>query len=144
MVPVQFELVCSKLRCSEIAPVTLETLPGKNDINTQMQIRSIISAPVLHPTIAPPPISADINIYLHSEVTELATNLANGGSIDHFMLPQGILDQVDNDEKKTLLERKLQKCSDKKLHREAQIQFQSKHNNSTAIMTYNSTAVAKR
>ena len=114
---------CSKLKCSDIAAKTLETLPGMNDINTQMQIRSIISAPVLHPTIAPPPISADINIDLHSEVTELATNLANGGSIDHFMLPQGILDQVDNDGKiilltrkrdnlKTLLERKLQKLQE--------------------------------
>ena len=36
----------------------LETLPRMNDMNTQMQIRNIISAPVLHPTIAPPPISA--------------------------------------------------------------------------------------
>jgi hypothetical protein len=94
-----------------------------------MQIRSIISAPVLHPAVAPPPVSAFSNgdlgarlitiVDLHNEVTELATNLVNGGSIVQFMLPQGILDQVDNDGKiilltrkrdylKTLLERKLQ------------------------------------
>ena len=58
-----------------------------------MQIRSISSAPVLHPTIAPFPISAISNGDLGakqitiidlqselSEVTELATNLVNGGS----------------------------------------------------------------
>ena len=82
----------------------------------QMQIRSIISAPVLHPTIAPPPISAcDLGaklitiIDLQSEVAQLATNLANlvnGGSMDHFMVAQGILDQVDNDGKIILLTRK--------------------------------------
>ena len=104
-----------------------------NDINSQMKIRSIFSAPVLHPTIAPPPVSAFSNgdlvaklitiVDLHNEVTELATNLVNGGSIDQFMLPQGILDQVDNDGKiilltrkrdylKTLLERKLQKLQE--------------------------------
>ena len=101
--------VCSKLKCNDIAAETLKTRPGMNDINTQMQIRSIISAPVLHPTIAPPPVSAFSNgdlgaklitiVDLHNEVTELATNLVNGGSIDHFMLPQGILDQVNNDGK---------------------------------------------
>ena len=82
----------------------------------QMQIRSIISALVLHPTIAPPPISAyDLGaklitiIDLQSEVAQLATNLANlvnGGSMDHFMVAQGILDQVDNDGKIILLTRK--------------------------------------
>ena len=76
-------------------------LPRMNDMNTQMkmQIRSIISAPVLHPTIAPPPISAcDLGaklitiIDLQSEVAQLATNLANlvnGGSMDHFVLLKG-------------------------------------------------------
>ena len=129
----KFDQVGSKLKCSDIAAETLETLPGMNDINSQMQIRSIISAPVLHPTIAPPPVSAFSNgdlgaklitiVDLHNEVTELATNLVNGGSIDQFMLPQGILDQVDNDGKiilltrkrdylKTLLERKLQKLQE--------------------------------
>ena len=104
-----------------------------HDINTQMQISSIISAPVLHHTIAPPPISAFSNgdlgakfitiVDLNSEVTELATNLVKGGSIDHFMLPQGILDHVNNDGKiilltrkwnnlKTLLERKLKKLQE--------------------------------
>ena len=83
----------------------------------KMQIRSIISAPVLHPTIAPPPISAcDLGaklitiIDLQSEVAQLATNLANlvnGGSMDHFMVAQGILDQVYNDGKNILLTRKL-------------------------------------
>ena len=58
MEPVQ---VCSKLKRSDIAAETLETLPGMNDINTQIQIRSIISAPVLHPTIAPPPVSSFSN-----------------------------------------------------------------------------------
>ena len=87
----------------------------------QMQIRSIVSAPVLHPTIAPPPISAgDLGaklitiIDLQSEVAQLATNLANlvngghyhPGSMDHFMVAQGILDQVDNDGKIILLTRK--------------------------------------
>ena len=76
----------------DIAAETLETLPGTNDINSQMEIRRIISAPVLHPTIAPPPVSAFSNgdlvvklitiVHLHNEVTELATNLVNGGSID--------------------------------------------------------------
>ena len=57
----------------------IETLPGMNDMNPQMQIRSIISAPVLHPTIAPPPISSLSNgdfgvklitiIDFHSKVT---------------------------------------------------------------------------
>ena len=47
-----------------------------------------------------------IIVYLHKEVTELATNLVNGGSIDQFILPQGILDQVDNDGKIILLTRK--------------------------------------
>ena len=119
MEPVQ---VGSKLKCSDIAAETLETLPGMNDTNTQMQIRSIISAPVLHPTIAPPPVSAFSNlgaklitiIDLQSEVAQLATNLANlvngghyhPGSMDHFMLAQGILDQVDNDGKIILLTRK--------------------------------------
>ena len=58
MEPVQ---VGSKLKCSDIAAETLETLPGMNDINTQIQIRSIISAPLLHPKIAPPPVSAFSN-----------------------------------------------------------------------------------
>ena len=58
MEPVQ---VGSKLKCSDIAAETLETLPGMNDTNTQMQIRSIISAPVLHPTSAPPLVSAFSN-----------------------------------------------------------------------------------
>ena len=118
MEPVQSEEVCSKLRCSDIAAETLETLPRMDDMNNQMQmqIRSIVSAPVLHPTIGPPPISAsDLGaklitiIDLQSEVAQLATNLANlvnGGSMDHFMVAQGILDQVDNDEKITLLTRK--------------------------------------
>ena len=44
---------------------------------------------------------------LHNEVTELTTNLVNGGSIDHFMLPQGILDQVNNDGKIIFLTKKL-------------------------------------
>ena len=129
----KFDHVGSKLKCSYIAAETLETLPGTNDINSQMQIRSIISAPVLHPTIAPPPVSAFSNgdlgarlitiVDLHNEVTELATNIVNDGSIVQFMLPQGILDQVDNDGKiilltrkrdylKTLLERKLQKLQE--------------------------------
>ena len=43
---------------------------------------------------------------LQSEVTELATNLVNDGSIDHFMVAQGILNQVNNDGKITLLIRK--------------------------------------
>ena len=115
MEPVQ---VGSKLKCSDIAAETLETLPGMNDTNTQMQIRSIISAPVLHPTIAPPPVSAFSNgdlgaklitiVDLQNEVTDLSTNLVkvNGGSIDQFMLPKGILDQVDNDGKIILLTRK--------------------------------------
>ena len=122
---VQSQEVCSKLRCSHIVGETLETLTGMNDMNTQMQIRSIISAPVLHPTIAPSPISALSNgelgaklitsIDLQSELSEvahwaqLATNLANlvnGGSMDHFMVAQGILDQVDNDGKIILLTRK--------------------------------------
>ena len=101
MEPVQ---VGSKLKCSDIAAETLETLPGMNDTNTQMQIRSIISAPVLHPTIAPPPVSAFSNgdlgaklitiVDLQNEVTELSTNLVtvNGGSIGQFMLPNGIKD----------------------------------------------------
>ena len=76
-------------------------------MNTQMQIRSIIPAPMLHPTIAPPSISALENgdlevkliliIDLQSELAQLAANLANlvnGGSKDHFMLAQGILHQV--------------------------------------------------
>ena len=58
-----------------------------NDMNTQMkmQIRSIISAPVLHPTIALPPVSAFSNgdlgaklitiVDLQNEVTELSTYL---------------------------------------------------------------------
>ena len=50
-----------KLKCPDIAAETLEMLPGMNDMNTQLQIRKIISAPVLHPTIAPPPISALLN-----------------------------------------------------------------------------------
>ena len=109
-----------------------------NDINTQIQIRSIISAPVLHPTqlhllpflpfqmvIGRGCLGGKLITIedLHNEVTELATNLVNGGSIDHFMLPQGILHQVDNDGKiilltqkrknsKTLLERKLQKLQE--------------------------------
>ena len=115
MEPVQ---VGSKLKCSDIAAETLETLPGMNDTNTQMQIRSIISAPVLHPTIAPPPVSAFSNgdlgaklitiVDLQNEMTDLSTNLVkvNGGSIDQFMLPKGILDQVDNDGKIILLTRK--------------------------------------
>ena len=60
---------------------------------------------------------------LHNEVTELATNLVNGGSIDNFVLPQRILDQVDNEVKfifltrkrdnlKTLLQRKPQKLQE--------------------------------
>ena len=61
MEPVQSEQVCSKLRGNNIAAETLETLPGMNDMDTQMQIRSIISAPVLHPTIASPPISTFSN-----------------------------------------------------------------------------------
>ena len=115
MEPVQ---VGSKLKCSDIAAETLETRPGMNDTNTQMQIRSIISAPVLHPTIAPPPVSAFSNgdlgaklitiVDLQNEMTDLSTNLVkvNGGSIDQFMLPKGILDQVDNDGKIILLTRK--------------------------------------
>ena len=76
-----------------------------------MQIRSIFSAPVLNPTIAPPPVSAFSNgdlgakliriVDLHNEVTELARNLVNGGSIDHFMLPHGILDEVNNEQGKS-------------------------------------------
>ena len=108
MEPVQ---VCSKLKRSDIAAETLETLPGMNDINTQIQIRSIISAPVLHPTqlhllpflpfqmvIGRGCLGGKLITIedLHNEVTELATNLVNGGSIGHFMLPQGILHQVDN------------------------------------------------
>ena len=59
---------------------------------------------------------------LQREMTELATNLVNGGSIDHFMVAQGILNQVASesdgkiilltrklDTLKELLERKLQK-----------------------------------
>ena len=123
MEPVESEEVCSKLRCSDIAAETLETLPRMDDMNNQMQmqIRSIVSAPVLHPTIGPPPISANdlgaklITIVdLQSEVAQLATNLANlvngghyhPGSMDPFMLAQGILDQVDNDGKIILLTRK--------------------------------------
>ena len=84
-----------------------QNAPGMNDMNTQMQIRSMIPAPILHPTIAPPPISAPGNgdlevklisiIDLQSELAQLAANLANlvnGGSKDHFMLAQGILHQV--------------------------------------------------
>ena len=87
-------------------------LPGMNGMNTQMQIRSI----VLHPTIAPPRVSALWNgelrqklitiIDLQSEVAQVATNLANlvnGDSMDHFMVAQGILDQVDNHGKIVLL-----------------------------------------
>ena len=51
MEPVQAEEVCSKLKSSDIATEALETLPGMNDMNTQMQMRSIISAPVLHPKL---------------------------------------------------------------------------------------------
>ena len=123
---IQSHEVCSKLRCSDIAAKTLKTLPGINDINTQMQIRSIISAgsaPVLHPTIAPPPISALSNgdlgaklitiIGFHSEVTELTSNLVNGSSIDYFLLPQGILNIIvlltrKRDTLKTLVEKKPQ------------------------------------
>ena len=103
MEPVQSD---SKLRCCDIAAKTLEKLTRMNDMNTQMQrqIRSITSAPVLHPTIAPPPVSADSDdlgaklitiIDLQSEVAQLPTNLANpvnGGSMDHFMVAQGSLD----------------------------------------------------
>ena len=99
MEPVQAEEVCSKLKCSDIATEALETLPGMNDMNTQMQIWSIISAPVLHPTFAPPPISALSKGYLggklitiidlQSEETELATIVVNGGSFDHFMVAKG-------------------------------------------------------
>ena len=160
MEPVQSEEVCSKLRCSDIAAETLETLPRMDDMNNQMQmqIRSIVSAPVLHPTIGPPPISAsDLGaklitiIDLQSEVAQLATNLANlvnGGSIDHVMVAQRILDQVDNDGKKfilltqkrdtlkvNLLEMKHQNY--KKLHRQAQIQFHSKRYNSTTMLQIN-------
>ena len=118
MEPIQSEEVCSKLRCSDIVAETLETPTRMNDMNAQMQlqIRIIISAPVLHPAIAPPPVSADdlgakliTIIDLQSEVAQLATNLANlvnGGSMDHFMVAQGILDQVDNDGKIILLTRK--------------------------------------
>ena len=108
MEPVQ---VGSKLKCSDIAAETLETLPGMNDTNTQMQIRSIISAPVLHPTIAPPPVSAFSNgdlgaklitiVDLQNEVTELSTNLVtvNDGSIDQFLLPNGIQTKLTTMEK---------------------------------------------
>ena len=54
METVQFSSVCSKLRYSDIFAKTLKMLPGMNGMNTQMQIRSI----VLHPTIAPPRVSA--------------------------------------------------------------------------------------
>ena len=129
-----------------------------NDMNTQ--IRSIISAPVLHPIIAP---AYDLGaklltiIDLQSEVAQLTTNLANlvnSGSMDHFMVAQGILDHIDNNGnfvllalkldtlKANLLEmtRKLPK-NYKRLHCEAQIQFHSKRYKSTAN---NSTAVTKQ
>ena len=144
----------------------LETLSGMNDMNTQMQIRSIISAPVLHPTVAHPSISTLSNgnlgtqlitMDLQSEVTELATNLVNDGSIDHFMVAQGILNQVDNDGKitllirkqdtlKMLLERKLQKLQEapwrsantNPLFSTANVTFQQ---HSLQLQQYNSTAL---
>ena len=39
MEPVESEEVCSKLRCSDIAAETLETLPRMDDMNTQMRGR---------------------------------------------------------------------------------------------------------
>ena len=158
MEPVESEELCSKLRCSDIAAETFKTLTRMNDMNTQ--IRSIISAPVLHPIIAP---AYDLGaklltiIDLQSEVAQLTTNLANlvnSGSMDHFMVAQGILDHIDNNGnfvllalkldtlKANLLEmtRKLPK-NYKRLHCEAQIQFHSKRYKSTAN---NSTAVTKQ
>ena len=94
---------------------------------------------------------------LQSEVTELATNLVNDGSIDHFMVAQGILNQVDNDGKitllirkqdtlKMLLERKLQKLQEapwrsantNPLFSTANVTFQQQ---SLRLQQYNSTAL---
>ena len=59
-------------------------------------------------------------------MTELATSLVNGGSIgtiDHFMVAEGILDQVDNDGKITLLMQKQDTLSRFHINNVCQIQL---------------------